>query len=190
MNDWINYKKTVTPLSKSSCKNKFKYNYLYSDNISILHQKDNNSNLKDKNYQNHYICSNNNKKSSSFTASGIGCHSKKSWKKACAKINITIDLHGHTLINAKNILYESIVISYQNNYRMVLIISGKGKILKKPFLKKNNISNDNVNTNTNTIRSMIPEWLNNLSYYIVRYSQANKKHGGSGAWYVYLRQKK
>ena len=83
-----------------------------------------------------------------------------------------LDLHGFKEIEAKNSLEDFINKSVENNLRLVLVITGKGK------------------EGEGKIKKNILFWLNEekLRNKILAINYASKKHGGSGAIYVFLRK--
>ena len=95
----------------------------------------------------------------------------------------TLDLHGHTLISAKKLLSKFLVQAYSNRRRLVLIITGKGKT--KSGLEIN-LEYKGV------LRKEVPVWLMEpgLTEIILSVSEANQRHGGAGAIYVYLKRNK
>ena len=99
------------------------------------------------------------------------------------KINIegTIDLHGLSLKEAETRLRLFVGESFQNDKRFLLIITGKGRNSKP-----------NIYGNTLTIKSEINKWISEDFYRgKVQYiSKALDKHGGSGAYYFFLRKSK
>lgn len=81
------------------------------------------------------------------------------------------DLHGHTQISADAALPEFLARKQAEGARCVLVITGKGKggegVLRRNFLR----------------------WLEMPAAraLVSGYSEAHPRHGGSGAWYVFLR---
>lgn len=94
-----------------------------------------------------------------------------------------IDLHGMTLAQAHPALNGFIMESYAAGNRLVLVITGKGK--DKP-------DNDLIPVRRGVLRYQVPHWLNSgpLKQAVLQVSQAHLKHGGSGAYYVYLRRQR
>ena len=82
-----------------------------------------------------------------------------------------LDLHGHSLDSAWAILPSFLSQQRRSGARCVLIITGKGKqgegVLRRHFLQW---------LDTSQARDLISG-----------YASAHNKHGGSGAWYVFLR---
>lgn len=103
---------------------------------------------------------------------GIDRKSDKKLTSGKYKIDFTLDLHGETLETAHDKVKRIFELSEINNYRCLLIITGKG-----------------LHSNSKTIKSSIIEWFKE-SYFsdrIIKYTDANIKDGGSGAIYVLLR---
>ena len=87
-----------------------------------------------------------------------------------------LDLHGKTLLEAKESLSQFIKASINNNIRCILVITGKKKTL---------------NGSMGLIRENLPLWLkeNELFNYILYHCYAIKKDGDDGARYILLRKK-
>jgi DNA-nicking Smr family endonuclease len=96
----------------------------------------------------------------------------------------TLDLHGLRYEDAKLNALTFIRSAYDGNHRLVLIITGKGKYTKK---ETTYVSNER----SGVLRQAFPTWLkdNNISSLILNFTGAHFSHGGSGAFYVYLRKK-
>lgn len=81
------------------------------------------------------------------------------------------DLHGHTQLSAEAALPDFLFRKQAEGARCVLVITGKGKdgegVLRRNFLR----------------------WLEMPAArtLVTGYSEAHPRHGGSGAWYVFLR---
>lgn len=88
-------------------------------------------------------------------------------------IDITIDLHGYKIDDAYEIFYRAIVYGIKNRLRLILVITGKGE------------------KNGRSIRSELIKWINipKISSYILYVAEADKKHGGDGAFYCLLRRR-
>lgn len=76
--------------------------------------------------------------------------------------NACLDLHGLTLAQAE----EELLNFLEKNSGWVLLVTGKGEILRKWFI----------------------EWAENHPEYLVGFAQALDKHGGSGAFYLHIRK--
>lgn len=89
------------------------------------------------------------------------------------EIGARIDLHGLTQDRALSGLEAFLQRSWNEGYRAVLVITGKG------------VQGDGV------LRRRVPEWLGapHLSHIVAGISEAHKHHGGAGALYVALKRK-
>ncbi|MBA96896.1 MAG: Smr/MutS family protein [Sulfitobacter sp.] len=92
-----------------------------------------------------------------------------------------IDLHGMTLDRAHPALTKFILGSHAKGRRLVLVITGKGKMRDEggPIPVRHGV-----------LRHQVPQWLSMppLSAAVLQVSQAHISHGGGGAYYVYLRR--
>jgi DNA-nicking Smr family endonuclease len=93
-----------------------------------------------------------------------------------------IDLHGMTLSEAHRELISFILNAHSAGSRLVLVITGKGK----PKADHGPIPH-----RTGVLRHQVPQWLRlpPLGPVVLQVSEAHLKHGGSGAYYVYLRRR-
>lgn len=111
---------------------------------------------------------------------------KKNFKKLVKgkmEIEGTIDLHGLTADQAKIKLITFINHSYSLGKRLIIVITGKGK--HKGFDEFQRPING-------VLRQNLPEWLSgpSISNKVLQVTQAQPKHGGAGAFYVYLRRQR
>jgi DNA-nicking Smr family endonuclease len=93
-----------------------------------------------------------------------------------------IDLHGMTLAEAHPELIRFVLNAQSRGLRLVLVITGKGK------------SRDDhgpIPQRTGALRHQVPHWLHlpPLGPAVLQVSEAHLKHGGGGAYYVYLRKR-
>ncbi|MEM9523211.1 MAG: Smr/MutS family protein [Pseudomonadota bacterium] len=91
-----------------------------------------------------------------------------------------IDLHGMTRLQAYPALIGFIERSHASGKRLVLVITGRGGAAEtKSALER-----------TGVLKRQVPEWLRQgaLSSLILQISEAHARHGGGGAYYVYLRR--
>ena len=93
-----------------------------------------------------------------------------------------IDLHGLTLSEAHPDLIRFILNAQSDGLRLVLVITGKGK-------HKQDIGP--IPQRMGVLRHQVPQWLRMppLGQAVLQVSEAHLKHGGSGAYYVYLRRR-
>jgi DNA-nicking Smr family endonuclease len=92
-----------------------------------------------------------------------------------------IDLHGMTLDRAHPALTRFILSQHAAGKRLVLVITGKGKVRDEA---------GPIPVRTGVLRHQVPEWLRlpPLRTAVLQVSPAHRKHGGAGAYYVYLRR--
>ena len=88
-------------------------------------------------------------------------------------IEARLDLHGLNSLAAEARLKGFVQQAYANDYRAVLVITGKG-MSENGILKRN-----------------APEWLADpaLAHIVAGISQAHARHGGTGALYVALKRR-
>ncbi|WP_395542512.1 Smr/MutS family protein [Neotabrizicola sp. sgz301269] len=91
-----------------------------------------------------------------------------------------IDLHGMTLAEAHPELIRFILNAQSDGLRLVLVITGKGKGVADPVPRP-----------IGALRHQVPHWLRlpPLALSVQQVAEAHLKHGGSGAFYVYLRRR-
>lgn len=90
-----------------------------------------------------------------------------------------IDLHGMTLAVAKAELTGFILSAQASGRRLVLVITGKGKGDHGP-----------LPTRSGALRHEVPHWLHMapMAGVVMQVVPAHLRHGGGGAYYVYLRR--
>ena len=96
-----------------------------------------------------------------------------------------IDLHGMTLAEAHPELIGFILNAQSAGLRLVLVITGKGK--QKPDA---DTFGGPIPQRIGVLRHQVPLWLRQmpLGPSVLQITEAHLKHGGSGAFYVYLRR--
>ena len=94
-----------------------------------------------------------------------------------------IDLHGMTLNQAQPALTGFIMCAQAKNKRLVLVITGKGK---------DRDDSGPIPVRRGVLRHNVPHWLSipPLAQLVLQVSEAHLKHGGGGAFYVYLRRQR
>ena len=95
------------------------------------------------------------------------------FKKKRLKLDATLDLHGYSLYSAKLILHKYLINCYENNIRIVLIITGKGQ------------------SNKGVLKEEVPKWLTEiaLSKFLIEYYIAPRNFGGDGALILRIKNK-
>lgn len=98
-------------------------------------------------------------------------------------IDATLDLHGLTADQARMQLQIFVQNANRMGNRLLLVITGKGN--KKTVDEFNR-------PRSGVLKAGVPEWLKTgpLSDLVLQVTQAHGKHGGGGAYYVYLRRKR
>ena len=93
-----------------------------------------------------------------------------------------LDLHGLTLAEAHPELIGFILSSQSQGLRLVLVITGKGKRRE---------DSGPIPQRTGALRHQVPQWLRlpPLGAAVLQVTEAHVRHGGSGAYYVYLRKR-
>ncbi|MDX1781233.1 MAG: Smr/MutS family protein [Thalassovita sp.] len=92
-----------------------------------------------------------------------------------------IDLHGMTLDKAHGALNAFIMRSHGQGKRLVLVITGKGK---------HRDEGGPIPVRFGVLKHNVPQWLRMppLSAVVLQVTEAHLSHGGSGAYYVYLKR--
>jgi DNA-nicking Smr family endonuclease len=92
-----------------------------------------------------------------------------------------IDLHGMTLAQAHPELIRFILNAQSGGLRLVLVITGKGK---------RGDDTGPIPQRMGALRHQVPQWLRMqpMAQAVLQVAEAHLKHGGSGAYYVYLRR--
>ena len=87
-------------------------------------------------------------------------------------IDARIDLHDMTQMDAKPALLRAVIRASNANKRCLLVITGKG------------LRGDGV------LRRNFPVWIadSTIRPLIANYAPAHIKHGGGGAWYVFIKR--
>lgn len=93
-----------------------------------------------------------------------------------------IDLHGMTLAEAHPELIRFVLNAHTAGMRLVLVITGKGK-------RGQDIGP--IPQRMGVLRHQVPQWLRlpPLGPVVLQVTEAHLKHGGGGAYYVYLRRR-
>tara|TARA_B100001121_G_scaffold213197_1_gene186781 strand:- start:58 stop:465 length:408 start_codon:yes stop_codon:yes gene_type:complete len=107
---------------------------------------------------------------------------QREFKKNSLQIK-SLDLHGYTLEEANKKVEEFINNSYLNNVKKLVIVTGKG-------LHSNNYENPYVSKDLSILKYSVPEYIKknkNLMKKIIKLKEANIRDGGSGSFYIYLK---
>ena len=92
-----------------------------------------------------------------------------------------IDLHGMTLARAHPALTSFVLNAHASGKRLVLVITGKGR---------QRDDHGPIPERRGVLKHQVPQWLQSgpLRSVVLQVAQAHVRHGGSGAYYVYLRR--
>ncbi|MGB3407762.1 MAG: Smr/MutS family protein [Jannaschia sp.] len=92
-----------------------------------------------------------------------------------------LDLHGMTLAQAQPALVRFVMSAHGDGKRLVLIVTGKGKSKPSDTVMPNRLG---------VLKHQVPMWLSMspLSAVVLQVTESHRTHGGSGAYYVYLRK--
>jgi len=92
-----------------------------------------------------------------------------------------IDLHGMTLADAHPALTRFLRDAHARGVRLALVITGKGR---------RGADDGPIPQRQGVLRHQVPVWLAQppLGAIVLQVAEAHLRHGGSGAYYVYLRR--
>lgn len=93
-----------------------------------------------------------------------------------------LDLHGLTLTEAHPELISFILNAHAAGLRLALVITGKGKPKS---------DHGPIPHRMGVLRHQVPQWLRlpPLGHAVLQVAEAHVRHGGTGAFYVYLRRR-
>lgn len=105
----------------------------------------------------------------------------KKVRRGKLQIDGRIDLHGMRQIEAHAALASMIARTRANNGRCILVVTGKGA--------PTDPGEDFITPQAGVIRRRLPEWLNGqgIREHVSGFASANAKDGGTGAFYVLLK---
>ena len=98
----------------------------------------------------------------------------------------SLDLHGYTLDDANKLVEKFINKSHQEKINKLIIVTGKG-------LHSQTENDPYVSKNLSILKYSVPEFIRNnesLMKKILEIKDAEIKDGGSGAFYIYLKNLK
>jgi DNA-nicking Smr family endonuclease len=96
-----------------------------------------------------------------------------------------IDLHGYTIEEANKAIEQFIQKCFDENVTKIIVITGKG-------LRSKNIENPYLSKDLSILKYSVPEYIENnksLTQFIIETVDAKIEDGGSGAFYIYLKNK-
>ncbi len=97
---------------------------------------------------------------------------EKRVRRGRVEFGATLDLHGHTQVSARAALTRAISDAREHGAHAMIVVTGSGR------------SGEGV------LRRCLPGWLAepDLRPLVTGFAQAHRKHGGSGAYYVFLKR--
>ena len=96
-----------------------------------------------------------------------------------------IDLHGYTIEEANKAIEYFIQRCFDENVTKIIVITGKG-------LRSKNVENPYLSKDLSILKYSVPEFIelnSSLTKIIIEITDAKIEDGGSGAFYVYLKNK-
>ena len=96
-----------------------------------------------------------------------------------------IDLHGYTIEEANKAVEQFIQKCFDENVTKIIVITGKG-------LRSKNIENPYLSKDLSILKYSVPEFIENnrsLTQFIIETTDAKIEDGGSGAFYIFLKNK-
>ena len=96
-----------------------------------------------------------------------------------------IDLHGYTIEEANKAVEQFIQKCFDESVTKIIVITGKG-------LRSKNVENPYFSKDLSILKYSVPEFIESntsLTNIIIQTTDAKVEDGGSGAFYVYLKNK-
>ena len=96
-----------------------------------------------------------------------------------------IDLHGYTIEEANKTIEQFIRKCFDEIVTKIIVITGKG-------LRSKNIENPYLSKDLSILKYSVPEFIENnksSTQFIIETTDAKIEDGGSGAFYIYLKNK-
>ena len=96
-----------------------------------------------------------------------------------------LDLHGYTIEEAKKTIEKLINKCFDENVTKIIIITGKG-------LRSKSVANPYLSKDLSILKYSVPEFIDSnrdLMKMIIEITDAKIEDGGSGAFYIYLKNK-
>jgi|TARA_B110000046_G_scaffold117188_1_gene124130 DNA-nicking Smr family endonuclease len=96
-----------------------------------------------------------------------------------------IDLHGYSIEEANKSIEKFILKSYDESVTKIIVITGKG-------LRSKNVENPYLSKDLSILKYSVPEFIesnNFLIKMIIEITDAKIEDGGSGAFYIFLKNK-
>lgn len=108
-------------------------------------------------------------------------------KKGKVEPDAVIDLHGMTQAQAHSRLTAFVRRGHERGDRCLLVITGKGSASAKSEGRGFVMPERSA---AGVLKTMAPLWLEEMRAFVVGVQSAHRKHGGGGAFYIYLKRAK
>jgi DNA-nicking Smr family endonuclease len=96
-----------------------------------------------------------------------------------------IDLHGYSIEEANKAVEQFIIKSFDEDVTKIIVITGKG-------LRSKNSANPYLSKDLSILKYSVPEFIesnNSIMTMIIKITDAKIEDGGSGAFYIYVKNK-
>jgi DNA-nicking Smr family endonuclease len=96
-----------------------------------------------------------------------------------------IDLHGYTIEEANKAIEQFIQKCFEESVTKIIVITGKG-------LRSKNVENPYLSKDLSILKYSVPEFIEknkSITRLIIETTDAKIEDGGSGAFYIYLKNK-
>jgi DNA-nicking Smr family endonuclease len=120
--------------------------------------------------------------------SGINGATRERLARGALRPDAKLDLHGLTEAAAHRALTAFLIAAANRGVHLALVVTGKGARQIDPYAP---FDMELAMHERGVLKAMVPRWLYEppLAGLIAEVSQAHIRHGGAGAFYVYLRKK-
>lgn len=112
-------------------------------------------------------------------AAELDFRTEQKLRRGRMEIDGTLDLHGMTQARAHGALNDFVTQAHRRGARCLLVITGKGR-------------GGHTDAPQGILKQKLPDWLSQppVAGIILKITQAQPRHGGGGAFYVYLRRQR
>ena len=128
-------------------------------------------------------------KTSRQRPTGVDGRTAERLRKGAIEPDAKIDLHGLTELSAHDALAKFVRNAAAGGARLALVVTGKGL---RPAAPDEPFDLELDRRTRGVLRAMVPRWLQEpaLVRLVADVRTAHRRHGGSGALYVYLRKER
>jgi DNA-nicking Smr family endonuclease len=117
---------------------------------------------------------------------GVDGRTEERLRKGLIPPEASLDLHGHTENAAHDALLNFLRGSQQRGLKLVVVVTGKGapRADDAPFDLELDRKARGI------LKTVVPRWFKEPAFarFVAAIRQAHRRHGGDGAYYVYLRR--